>query len=63
MNRGIDEVRTEALGLMRKMVLGTNSPKMRIIRVAMSVWTVNSRASLLIHGFNGAVSNCAIAIE
>ena len=63
MKSGIEAVRSEALGLMRNMDLGTNSPKMRMIRVAMSVCASRSKASLWIHCCKGMVSSLAIAIE
>ena len=53
----------EALGLMRKTDLGTNSPKIRMMNVAITVCTSNNNASLLIHCPRGMVSNLAIAME
>ena len=63
MKSGIDAVRSDALGLMRNMVLGTNSPKMRMIKVAISVCTNKRTASLWTHCCKGIVNSLAIAIE
>ena len=63
MNNGTEAVRNDALGLMRNIVLGTNSPKIRIMMVAMMVWTRSNRASLCTHCCKGMVNRRAMAIE